>query len=422
MDGKRKSNVNIKYFVYLSLLGYMLLEPLKAYITAVENIGAASTILGYIKILKYLFVAIGVVTTGLNFLYLNSTKHKKLSNHIFYSEFKQLFIVIFAFSVISIYYIIKSHNYTSKTIEETLQLIIPAVIVFMVMNYLSLKEIYHLFSIGLIYSFFFYVLAAGPSVLNFFNIFKLNLFNSTSAAYEIHEFAVFANAYIAFFIYYRKKNWVLFIIAFLFNLLTFKRVYVLFSFLLLGIVVLKKERKVIKSWIITICKIATVMATVVFNYFLEPSHWLVFEKIFNIPIENFTMNRAQRVLYYLQNYHSYGFGSVSDKMLRGYFELDLVKILLETSIIGLSIFVICYWNISGRNLFTFLIMACQITNMLFSWSLSRPYKWAVILITIGCILYKNDIQGKWYLTKSKIRRNRMRTGESPYIILDNKLN
>ena len=259
-----------------------------------------------------------------------------------------------------------------------------------------------MFSVGLIYSFAFYVLAAGPSVLNITNILRLNLLNSESAAYEIHEFAVFANAYIAFFTFYRKKNWGLFAISFLFNLLTFKRVYVLFSFVFLACVIFKKENTAVKRGLITTSKVITVVSTVIFNYFLQPVHWTEFERLFHIQIERFTMSRATRVLYYLQGYQSYGFGSVSNQMLRGYFELDLVKILLETSIVGLIIFTICYWNISRKKLYTFLIMACQFTNMLFSWSLGRPYKWAITLITIGCILYKNDRNAKYF----KLNRNK----------------
>ena len=404
MKNANPSKIKIKYFVYLSLLGYILLEPLKAYVTAVDNVGTANALLGYIKILKYMFVAIGVITTGLNFIYTNTTRHKRLKDHIFYKETRQLFIVILAFTVISAFYIIKNHNFTTKTVEEILQLIIPAAIAFMVMNYLSFKEIYHLFAIGLVYSFIFYVLAAGPNVLNIANIFQLSLLNSESAAFEIHEFAVFANAYIAFFTYYRKKNWVLFAISFLFNLLTFKRIYVLFSFVFLACVLLKKEKYTLKSRVITISKVATIIATVLFNYFLQPSNWPVFQRLFHVPIEKFTMSRATRVLYYLQDFQSYGFGSVSNQMLRGYFELDLVKILLETSIAGLIAFTICYWNVSGVNLYTYLIMACQFTNMLFSWSLSRPYKWAVIFITIGCVLYKSDKSLKYFLPNRRHKR------------------
>ena len=398
--------IKIKYFVYLSLLGYMLLEPLKAYITAVDIIGVANSFLGYIKILKYLFVAIGIVVTGLNYVYTYTQRHKRLKDHIFYDEAKKLFIVIIFFSVISVFFIIKNHNFTAKTIEEILQLIIPAVIAFMVMNYLSLKEIYYLFSIGLIYSFAFYVLAAGPAVLNIANIFQLSLLNSESSAYEIHEFAVFANAYVAFFTYYRKKNWMMFAISFLFNLLTFKRVYVLFSFIFLVCVLFKKENRALKPRIITISKFATIVATVLFNYFLQPSHWPEFQRLFHVPIEKFTMSRATRVLYYLQGFESYGFGSVSDQMLRGYFELDLVKILLETSIVGLIVFTICYWDLSGSNMYTYIIMACQFANMLFSWSLARPYKWAIVFITIACILYKTDRKPQFFMLNKTHRGNR----------------
>lgn len=370
----------------------MILEPIKAYFSSIDNIAYASSIVGYIKILKYICVAIGVLATALDFIYRNIRNQRRIKNNLFYFEFSQLIIVILAFSLISVFYILKSHKSTPNTIQELLQLIIPAGIAFMVINYLSFREIYNLFSFGLIYSLIFYFFTIGPYLFNFSYLIRLNLFDSTSSVFEVHEFAVFANAYIAFFTYFRKKSRLLFVIAFIYNLLTFKRVYVLFSIVFLLLSVLKKDNIKIKRHVVVISKIMTIVLTIGFHYFLQPENWVAFEKIFHVSIGKLTMYRSNRIQSYLVGFQSYGFGSVNNEVLRGYLELDLIKILMETSIIGLVIFVSCYWNLTGLNLFCYFIVLNQFINMFFSWTLGRPYKWAIILITIGCIIYKKRNQ------------------------------
>ena len=239
---------------------------------------------------------------------------------------------------------------------------------------------------ALVFSFIGYILEIGIDKFNISNILSIDFLNSYSP-FESHYSAGTSIAMCAFFMYYRK-NKVLGLLSLIFAFLTFKRAAVLFAILLLILPRIINVNKELGRKYINVIKIIFIFLTLIYFWLLLPTSSDIFFDIFGETQSNFTMTRSDFLNTLLNmGFKSSGFGSITDVLGRG-LEMDLISIFLETTIVGLIIFINGYWNCSGNTIYTVIYMFFQFSNLLTSHSLTNSFNWILAFLIIGCISYK----------------------------------
>src|SRR5699024_33678 len=70
-------------------------------------------------------------------------------------------------------------------------------------------------------------------------------------------------------------------------------------------------------------------------------------------------------------------------------ELDLIKILMELGIIGIIIFVICYYRLVRKSFYAYLLISIMFLQFLMASGVNGYLEMSVILITVALSNYEN---------------------------------
>lgn len=331
--------------------------------------------------LKYLFLIVGII------IGVFQMKNKK---KIFTKEFFYLTFTVMMLFVISCICILINSEFSSLFFESIIKLILPIIYVYVFLNIVEFQDIYKSMIAVLILSFLGYVFEIGFSNFNMNNLATIS-FQDSYSPFESHFSSGTAIAMCAFFMYYRReKKWML--LSFIFALFTFKRMSILFAIFLLVlpkfIDINKDANKKLKGFI----KVFFIISTLAYYCILLPNNSEIFYKIFGENQASLTMGRSDFLARLIsREYKISGLGSIANVIGRG-LEMDLISIYLETSIIGLCIFVNCYWSCAGNKIYTYIYMLFQFINLLTSHSLSNSFNWILAFVIIGTISYKNSQQ------------------------------
>lgn len=366
--------LQVKALLFFSIISLMIFETF-------NNIGLRNS---FFKITKYsiTFIVFSICIIQI----MKNLKEKRKLEYIF--ELKRMIVVVGIFSIISIFKIYQTKNFTTKTIEELMQITIPFLYTFFIINFMSLKDIIKFMKYALGISLLAYILSIGIDKFTISNFLSISFINSYSP-FESAPFAEIASSLSAFFIYYRKKSPKGAIISFIFCFLVFKRMLLLQSIVLIIISMLNLSDKKTSKMLIIFSKFFFFISTLIFYFLLQEENSLIFKKYIGSDIGEFTMGRVYRLWYPLKGYISYGFGSTTDVL--GYnLELDLIKILIELGIIALIIFIYCYFDLTRNNFFAFVIIGCIFANLLFASCLTSTVGWIFRMICISTIFYKKD--------------------------------
>ncbi len=316
-------------------------------------------------------------------------KYKK-EKTIYNKELVNIIIVISTFVIISSVMIIITENFYSSFIESIIKLSLPIVYVYLLLNIMDFEDIYKCMCGALIFSFIGYVLEIGINNFTISNFLKIDFIHSYSP-FESHFSAGTAIAMCTFFMYYRK-NKILKYLSLIFAIFTFKRMAVIFALVLLFLPKFIDVNKNLKEKYKNIIKVIFVIFTLVYFWLLTPQSNIFFEKIFGESQTSVTMGRSDFLQSLLNmDFVSSGYGSISNLFGKG-LEMDLISIYLETTIIGLIVFINGYWNCAGNKVYTFVYMTFQFLNLLTSHSLSNSFNWILAFLIIGCISYKKNQQ------------------------------
>lgn len=376
--------LKIKSLLFFSLISLILIETF-------NNVGVGTS---FIKLLKYIITFIVFVICVIKIIK-NLGINKNL-DYVF--ELKRIIIVSIVFLVISIFKIHQTKNFTTKTIEELIQLVIPVIYTFFIINFMKIEDIIKFMRYALITCLVAYVFTIGIENFTISNFMSISFVDSYSP-FESAPFAEIASSLSAFFIYYRKKCPISALFSFIFCFLVFKRMLLLQAVILLVVSLLNLNDKKINKAIVFFTKIFFFGSTFVFLFFLQEENSALFESIFGKNIGDFTMGRVYRLWYQLKDFTSYGFGSTTD--ILGYnLELDLIKILIELGGVALAIFIYFYFDLIRYNLYSFIIIGCIFANLLFASCLTSTVGWIFRMISIGAIYYK---QQEWECLVSNMR-------------------
>ena len=125
-------------------------------------------------------------------------------------------------------------------------------------------------------------------------------------------------------------------------------------------------------------------------FLLNPINYNLGLEKFHFDVVNFSMNRAFRVWYLIQhNYLSGGLTSTTKFLQNNLFfngttlELDLIKILMEIGIVGVIIFIICYYRIVGRSLYAYLLISIMLLQFLMASGVNGYLEMSIVLITVA---------------------------------------
>lgn len=380
--------VQIKALLFFSIMSLIIFETF-------NNVGLGNSIF---KLVKYAITFIVFAICMIQIM--NNLKENRKLDYIF--ELKRIGMVIVVFGGISIFKIYQTKSFTFKTIEELMQLAIPVLYTFFIINFMNLKDIIRLMKYALAISLLAYVFSIGIGKFTISNFLSISFVNSYSP-FESAPFAEIASSLAAFFIYYRNKSPKGAIISFIFCFLVFKRMLLIQAIILIIVSILNLKDKNISKILIFFSKVIFLVSTLIFYFILQEKNAMVFEKYFGVNIGEFTMGRVYRIWYPLRGFVSYGFGSTTEVL--GYnLELDLIKILMELGIIALMIFVYCYFDLCRNNLYSFLIIGCIFANLLFASCLTSTVGWIFRMICIATIYYKRD---EWSCMVKKEKRFRV---------------
>lgn len=323
---------------------------------------------------------------------------------------KELFFLLVICSVFLFYssYLAREVNMSisTRTYVEIAYLIMPALYSFCIVNIYTFKELEKLMKI----LFWVYLILYMYSI----NIFSVSIndilnisFTKSNSYFESSIFAFPMLVLFFFFSYYRNSNKRYWIGSFIFTVLTFKRMIMVWAIILFVLDNSIEIRFNIKRKWKYIFVVIFICGTIIYYQALTDTG--VGKEIVNllaIDLENGTMGRKWFLNLLLNGSHPmFGYGSSS--IILGeifnigdikYLEMDLVKIYLELGIVCLSIFILYFWKLTKNNLFSIIMMISIFMNLLVSHSLTDPFEWTIIYLTLICISEnssnRSDLTGK----------------------------
>lgn len=333
---------------------------------------------------KYIFAIINILIITLQIL----CNRKKFKDLYFSKQTKYILIVSLFSLLISLFYQYINSSFTIIAFKEFFYLSFPIVYAFVLLNNNESKTLdfyFHCILFTYIVSFFYKY----GNLLNLKNIFSI----SFSDSYSIFE-SSYSTIFLQLFIYYyiRKKK-ILYIISAFFCFLSLKRLDFIFLIIFPLIYKISKGQKFSKKTILLI-KIIFIISPfiMIIIYSKEFSNFLYSN--FNINLNQITTGRYRLVNYIINSdFKASGLGSIELylRSLTGETNVhcDMIKMLFETTIIGVFLLVNNYFNIVKRNkILTFILIYIFIT-MCLSQCITGVMLWFLFFMTAGYVL-KNE--------------------------------
>jgi hypothetical protein len=300
-----------------------------------------------------------------------------------------------SFVVISIIMSQQSGTLPNLFWGEAIRLIIPFIYTFLFLNFLSIHDIELFMKFCLIIALVSFFFSTDFSTVTLNSIFSISFLNSYSP-FENSEVSFLSFALASFFIYYKNRFPICTILSMLLVVLTFKRVYVL-GILLLFIASIRFFKKIkIRRWILYVSSIMWILLIKFYMFLLNPQNYNLGLEKYHFDVVNFSMYRAYRVWYLIQhNYLSSGLTSTTKFLQNNLFfsgttlELDLIKILMELGIVGVIIFIICYYRLVENSIYAYVLINIMFLQFLMASGVNGYLEMSIILVTVALSNYKN---------------------------------
>lgn len=343
---------------------------------------------GFMSQLKYIMF---LATCGVCILYMN--KYKKFK--VFQYEFKSVLWIIISFAIISIIRALYVKSFTNRTIQELLFLLIPILVSYCILNTLDKRKIDKVMMFTLIVSIMGYLVEVNMGVAEFIQALLSMSFSDSYSMLESSTFAGISISTAMYFLYYRS-NKLGCILSIIFVILTFKRLAIVFVIFLIFVPKIFNCNKKVNYTLMNYIKIGIILITFCYFTIMIPENVDKINNMFNIDLYKLTMSRTYRfkLIYNRANFINTGLGSTYSYMMSLYkvsLEMDMIKLLIEVTPIGVIIFVNNMFNTAKKNWYCMILMLFQFLNLITSHSLTSVFSWVIFYITIGCVLYKNDL-------------------------------
>lgn len=351
---------------------------------------------GSFNIVKYIILILAISIYAYELKKLRELGYKPIFKKEYYSLLKMIIILL----IISVIYSALSSHFTFRMIKEFAFISVPIVFVYYAINILSFRQILRCAKISTIIYVISYILEIGIGNINFsylINILKNISFAGgntivSSSMYESSYFADPIMALFCFFIYYKKDNNIWVWISYCLIIFMNKRALILFATLILIMSYLPKARKTIRKKfnkkVYIFFVIVFAISPFVIKIMTEVPTEIIIEKVTGINMADFWMGRDVMVRELISSgFKSYGLGSTFD--FRGsLLEIESLKFLFETGIIGVTVISYYYWKLTDSHLYLISVMLYIFVNINTSTSImTGAFAWIYYLFLIGCVKY-----------------------------------
>ncbi|MCV3296566.1 hypothetical protein NRF22_05485 [Oenococcus kitaharae] len=343
---------------------------------------------GFISQMKYLFCLFGIfLSAGSFFLF-------KRHNIVFSYELRKVLQIVIVFGIISLYFIVSTSQFTSRTLYELFFLAIPAIYTFFLLNVVEFKDLNHVMFILLCISLVGYFFSLHMSATEILSAISSINFTDSFSLLESSSFAGISMSLVLYYLFYRN-NKVGVALSLLFVMFTFKRLAVVTALILFFVPLIVDCTKPVNRHIVCLTKILLFLSAVLYFITMTPEMSSYLFSHFNFDLNQFTMSRSDRFLLIYQNpnFINDGLGSVYTYMMNHFgfsLEMDAASFILEVTPVGLAFFINNLIDISKRNWYEFVVMIYLILNMITSHSIASMFAWLLTYLAIGSISYLNS--------------------------------
>lgn len=327
-----------------------------------------------------------IITVMYGTLTLVIRKKRVISNVGIGNEIKGIYFVAALFFVLSVIQAKKvGHSVATRTYVQIFLILMPAIMSFLLLNLLSKESIHIIFRITLVFSVIFYFIEIGPAI--FLEISNWSAI-SYQKSYSPFESSYFSGYFFILFIYFyyivkekKTNNYYdkcLFGVSLVFSIVSFKRLSILYTVLLLLLGRFFNFKRVLPRFLPLFSAVGFTVITQVYCEFVKGNI-----NLFDINVYTFTTGRDYILSLWAQyGFFSYGYGS-SYEVIGRYLEMDLVQIYLEIGVIALFAFSYCYFNIGKGNYYSYIIVVYAFLNMLTASSIPDPLAWTLMILVIS---------------------------------------
>ena len=299
-----------------------------------------------------------MITIVLSLIVLNGKKIKQVK------EFIPIFVSAGILYIISLAFQIKEGAFKRFSLEEVYYFIIPLIFAIILLNsttknYLD-DYINLMFNVSILSLIYIFISSGNFSLGNFIALFNLkNLFVDSTSTIKESDLSIY---FTIFYIYYsykndRKRR----IAAFIFSFLSYKRFSVLFVILCAVFLKFIPRHKKVPIYYFAI--IAFIIAPFVVYYMCDDTFASWFYRETGVDFNDFTMSRLEIINAVIDAHlTNYGLGTTSNFLASrgrtGQFNMhnDILRIYMETTIIGTITFTYSYFKITRHNIYEFIIM------------------------------------------------------------------
>lgn len=348
-----------------------------------------------LKIAKYVLLGVGIIWGAMQVI-----GKKRL---IFLRELRNVMIAIGTFLVVSLILIFFRGGDLSFCLELIARYAMAILYGFVLLNVLDFEDIYRLMVFYLLISIYGWVIQVGDLLMDI-NTYKQMSFSNSYSPLESHYFAPAAMNCCAFFLYYKRNKWTQ-IVSFLFAVLTFKRVQLVFTFIILLMPIVADPNRRVKKSTQYLFYVSIILAAVGYMALLMPEQEWIIESLTGMSTNEFTSGRSTLLQRLLESdYRMAGLGTSETILGRG-IEMELIAIMLEMSFPVMVIFVCCYVSVAGRKQYAMLVMAYLMTLLITGSALYNVFMWVTVYLFFGSVNYLQTVE---YNPKNQRRKIRIR--------------
>ncbi|HFI0095115.1 TPA: hypothetical protein ACGOST_002040, partial [Streptococcus suis] len=290
-------------------------------------------------------------------------------------------------------------RFTSKSLLEVIQILLPFVLTFTVINSMDEENIHSFMKVALVIVSIGLFYEEWDNLLILENFTKISLLDSYSP-FENNTFPQFAAPIGIYFIFNKTKSPYMVALSLFVNFLIFKRVLLLMLLLLFCIKCFNLDKIFYKLGRFTKSFWVTWFLIVFLTYYMYlPENSSFFQQLLNIDFAKFTMARIYRFWYILeQRFVSYGLGSAAE-FLRAKnlsyigidFEMDFIKVMFEIGPIAVATYILVMLKICRQNLYAVIVVSFYFLNFLMANGMFQYWSITLLLITIAFINMNKEI-------------------------------
>ena len=335
--------------------------------------------------LKHIFLVFNIFLFGIYLL--------KKKERLFEKEVCQIIICAISLYVISLFFQIKNGAFKVHALEEVYYLIAPLILIWIIFNFVSLRKIPTLVNLMFYASCFCFIIKFGKEI-SFLALSNISFIDSSSPFES--DLAQFFLLFCIFYLY--TKQYIKVGVSALLCFLCFKRfTLVMLIAMLIGFKFLPHRKKVPKLiYVITVT--AFIVAPFVIYYLSTDTFDAWFYQKFGVDFDYFSMTRFSIINTVIDaDLVNYGIGTVTQflelRNVEGQLNMhnDILRIYMETTIVGSVIFTRQYFNTFKENIFSYVIVFYAFMELLVAHYLG-PGTISFWLIAYTLIFYFNSFE------------------------------